>query len=76
MLGIMTALDVEVPRDEGVDELIELIDEGTLDVGRRLGKEGLGGLLADRDGGKLTTVMGLSLDVGRVHGGIGAAKGG
>ena len=76
MLCIMAAFDVQVPRDEGVDELIKLIDEGTLDIRRRLRKKFLGSLLADRDCGQLTTVVRLALVVRGVDCWVGTAKGG
>ena len=76
VLSILTAFDVQVARDEGVVELIEFIDEGTLDIRRRLRKKFLGGLLPNGDSSKLTTVMRLALDIGGVHGWVGTVKGG
>ena len=76
MLSILAALDVQVPRDESVVELIELIDEGTLDVDRRLRKKLLRGLLANWDSSELTTMVGLALDIRRVYSRVGALEGG
>jgi len=67
MLSIVTAFDVQVPRDESVVELIKLIDEGTLDIDRRLRKKLLRGLLANWDSSELTTMVGLALDIRRVY---------
>ena len=74
VIEVGTTLDVLVPRDVGVITFIKLVDEGTLDVDRRLRKKLLGDLLAGGDGSDLSAMVWLAADLGRVDGGVGAAE--
>jgi hypothetical protein len=75
VVDVGTAVNLLVARDIGTGGVIELVGEGTLDVDGRLGKEGLGDLLAESNGSDLTTMVRLAVELGGVDSGIGAAKG-
>jgi hypothetical protein len=75
VVDVGTSLDVVVPRDVGIVALIELVGEGTLEVGGRQGKEVLGDLLANGDGSDLSAMMRLAVGVRGVERGVGVGKG-
>jgi hypothetical protein len=74
VIEVGTTLDMLVPRDVGLVTFIKLVDEGTLDVDRRLRKKVLGDLLAGGDGSDLSAMVRFAAELRRVDGGVGAVE--